>query len=155
MPAASGEHVLAAQHAHNFVKRTGTNTTISAGWTAIPFATLAQGAMVGVSTADNITFTLQPGLWDVRTNLIPVANTGIVAALFEGSNADPMNAVNTEVYSVVSSSNSGGLGGATATTHIWVPDGATRTVRCSAFATATTLRSATPGIPRLTFVWHY
>lgn len=156
MPAASGEHVIAANHQHNFVKRTGTNTTISAGWTSVPFATLAQGSMVGVSTADNITFTMQPGLWTVIANLCANSTTtDIMGALFEGSNVDPYNAANTEIYSHNSSENVGSTGGTNLVAQIWVPPGATRAVRCSAFAPTGTLRSASPGIPRLTFSWHY
>lgn len=155
MPYAAGETITAANEAHRFVKRTGTNTTVSGGWTAIPFATLAQGTMVGVSTSDNITYTLQPGLWLVHATIIAAGNTGVIASLFEGSNVDPLNAANTEVYALSSGSNTGSVGGETLSAEIFVPLAATRTVRCSAFATGTTLRNTGPGIPRLTFSWRY
>lgn len=157
MPPLAGEKILAANAAHNFVKRTGTNTTISSAWTAVPFATLAEGSMVGVSTSDNITYTLNPGLWDVRATLIASSNQSVIAALFRGSNVDPLNAGNNEVYALVSGTNTGSVGGVTVAAEIYVASGATTTVRCSAFATGspTTLYSTGPGIPRLTFSWRY
>lgn len=139
---------------HRFVKRNGTNTGIGAGWTGIPFATLAQGTMVGVSTSDDIIYTLQPGLWDVRATLVPVANIGLIAALFEGSvSVDPLNVGNIEVYSLVSGTNTGSVGGVTVAAEIYVPVGSTRQVRCSAFASGTTLRNTGTALPRLTFSW--
>lgn len=155
MPVAAGEQAVAANQAHRFVKRTGTNTSIGGGWTAVPFATLAQGAMVGVSTSDNITFTLGPGLWDVRANLSPSTNVALIAALFEGSNVDPVNAANTEVYSLVSGTNTGSVGGVTVTAEIFVALATTRTFRVSAFASGATLRNTGPAIPRLTVSWRY
>lgn len=156
MSFAAGDDVVAAEHVHNFVKRTGTNTTVSGGWTAIPFATLAQGTMVGVSTSDNITYTLQPGLWFVTVSLY--ANTGttdITGALFEGSNVDPYNGSNTELYAHSTNQTVGSTAGVSLATQIFVPAAATRTVRCSAFAASGTLRSAAPGPPRLTFSWRF
>lgn len=155
MSFAAGDDVVASEHVHNFVKRTGTNTSIGGGWTSVPFATLAQGTMVGISTADNITFTLQPGLWDVRANLSPSTNVALIAALYEGANVDPVNAGNTEVYSLVSGTNTGSVGGVTVTAEIVVPAGATRTFRVSAFASGATLRNTGPAIPRLTASWRF
>jgi len=155
MSFAAGDDVVASEHVHNFVKRTGTNTTVSGAWTAVPFATLATGTMVGVSTSDNITYTLQPGLWDVRATVIASTNVALIAALFRGTaSADPLNAGNNEVYSIVSGSNTGSVGGVTVAAEIFVAAGATTTVRCSAFA-AGSLYSTGPGIPRLTFSWRY
>lgn len=155
MPLAAGERVTAAKLAHNFVKRTGTNTSIGGGWTSVPFATLAQGSMVGLTTSDNITFTMAAGLWRVYATVSPSTNVAAIAALFEGSNVDPVNAANTEVYSLVSGTNTGSVGGVTVSAEIFVAVGATRTFRVSAFASGATLRNTGPAIPRLTASWRY
>jgi hypothetical protein len=154
MSFAAGDDVVAAEHVHNFVKRTGTSTNISGGWTAVPFATLAQGSMVGISTSDNITFTLTTGLWQVHATVSPATNVAAIAALFEGGNVDPVNAANTEVYSIVSGTNTGSVGGVTVSAEIYVPSG-TRTFRVSAFASGASLRNTGPAIPRLTVSWRF
>lgn len=154
MPAFSGDFVLSSDHQHNFTKRTGTNTNIAGAWASIPFATLAEGAMAGITTPDNIVFTLASGLWTVGCTLTASAGAAMVGALYEGSAGDPYNVVNTEVYAVSPTTNTGGVGAVNLFTQILV-SGSSKSVRCSAFAATGTLRSATPGIPRITFSWKY
>lgn len=139
----------------HYTLRQGTNTNIGGGWTSVPFATTIEGNNQGISTADNITFTLNTvGLWSVKAAIIPNGNAGCVAALVRGSNADPFNAANTEIYSITSGSNAGSVAGVTLAADIRVDGGSTKTVRVSAFASGLSLYAAgNPGRSRLTFRW--
>lgn len=143
-------------HDDYYTLRQGTNTSISAGWTAIPFATTVEGSNQGITTSDNITYTFtQNGVWHVKATIIPNGNAACVAALFRGTaSADPLNAGNTEVYSMVSGGNAGSVAGVTCSADIRVDGGSTKTVRCSAFASGLSLFAAgNPGRSRLTFCW--
>lgn len=134
----------------NLIKRFGTNTNIGAGWTSVPFATLAEGTMDGVSTSDNITFTLDQGLWEVTASLPILSANPIIAALFRGTAVNPFTGTNTEIFSLSSGASVGGGGGATMHALINVTSAAS--VRCSAFATGTSLIATAPARPRLTLL---
>lgn len=139
----------------HYTLRKGTNTSIGAGWTAVPFASTIEGTNQGISTSDNITFTLSAiGVWSVKATIIPHTNAACVAALYRGSaSVDPFNAGNTEIYSITSGSNTGSVGGVTVAADIRVDGGSTKTVRVSAFASGASLSSTDPDRSRLSFRW--
>lgn len=138
----------AAGAAAVWVKRTGTNTASGGGWTAVPFATLAQGTMTGVSTSDNITYTLQPGLWTVSVSLWASLTANLLGAIFEGGNVTPDDASNTEVYAVMSGGSAAGVAGVSLSTQIFVATATTRTFRVSFYQASGALRTGVAA-PRL------
>lgn len=139
----------------DFTQRGGTNTAIGGGYTLIPFATTEQGSNAGLTTADNITFTMSPGLWTVTCSLKPgTSAAAIVAALWSGTGTNPFSGgTMTELYSVQNSAATGSDGGCTLTADIYVAVATTKTVRVSAFASPTSslIAAGTYGHPRITF----
>lgn len=132
-----------------FVKRTGTSTSITSSWTSVPFATLAQGTMTGVSTSDNITYTLTAGTWDIRAMLYPVSGVNMVASIHEGASASADDPGNTELYSIMAGFVISGVGGVTVLAQIFVATATTRTFRVSAAAASTVALKTGVGVPRL------
>lgn len=143
-------------HDDYYTFRKGTNTNIGAGWTPVPFATTVEGSNQGISTSDNIRFTLTAiGIWSVKASIIPSGNAGCVAGLYRGTASDdPLNVGNTEVYSLVSGSNAGSVGGVTVSADIRNDGGSTKIVRVSAFASGLSLyANSSPAASRITFKW--
>lgn len=71
----------------SFSRYTGTSTAINNGsWKAMPFATLAEGTGLGITTADNTTWTLsQAGIWTVTWGGVcgtTAGHTGTLYGLF-------------------------------------------------------------------------
>jgi hypothetical protein len=142
-------------HDQYYTYRLGTNTTIGTSWVSVPFATAGEGSNAGISTSDNITWTLnEAGIWSVRASFANTAAISLGGALFRGTVADPFNATNSEIYSTSFGGLTGGGSGVTMSADIRVATGGTRTVRCSALGSgAGALSSSGPSRPRISFNW--
>jgi hypothetical protein len=143
-------------HDQYFTYRQGVTTSISnTAWTPVPFVNAGEGGSQGISTSDNITWTLnEPGVWTVGVTLVSNSNISFVAALYRGTINDPFNVANSEIYSMASCSPVQTVAGLTLTADIRVATGGSRTVRCTAIGSATfSLVSSGPIKPRISFKW--
>lgn len=139
-----------------YTLRKGTSTAVTTSWTAIPFATTSEGSNQGVTTPDNIVFTLTaPGTWTVTANLYSAGGFATAGALYRGTVADPSDTTNSqEIYSMNVGGTFSGIGGVTVTADINVAVATTRTVRCScAMSSSSSLSATTPRQSRISFKW--
>lgn len=139
-----------------YTSRLGTTTTVTNAWTPIPFATADEGSLAGVSTSDNITFTFdEPGIWSVKATLIQDDNVSFIGCLLRGSNNDPFNAANQNVYSMQSANVIQTVAAVTLAADIRVATASSRSVRCLAIALSGSfiLSSSGPVRPRISFKW--
>lgn len=136
--------------------RLGTNTAVTnANWVSVPFATAGEGSSAGISTSDNITWTLnEPGIWTVMATFGNNAGLSVGGALFRGTIVNPFDAANSEIYSVSFGGLVAGASGVTMSADVRVATGGTRTVRCSAISSAVgNLNNSAPMRPRISFKW--
>lgn len=139
-----------------YTSKLGTTTTVTNAWTPIPFATADEGSLAGISTSDNITFTFdEPGIWAVKVTLIQDDNVSFIGCLLRGSNNDPFNAANQNVYSMQSANVIQTVAAVTLAADIRVATASSRSVRCLAIALSGSfvLTSSGPVRPRISFKW--